>query len=147
VHQQAAGAEQKAGAEEERMAQPTGPNYRFCHYAKGDKSERLPLWATASPWKRNDPCGPPDLDVDDLRQTSFACETFSGEKVSQANEVCRKSSVRSAHPRIDGVWIWITRQPLIVRPAARRFITAGRYWLPHLFRSLSGEYFQQGQPK
>jgi hypothetical protein len=27
--------------EEERMAQPTGPNYRFSHYAKGDKSERL----------------------------------------------------------------------------------------------------------
>ena len=62
------------------------------------------------------------------------------------NEVRRKSSVRSANPRIDGVWIWITRQPLIVRPAARRFVTAGRYWLPHLFRSLSGEYFQQGQP-
>jgi hypothetical protein len=47
--------------------------------------------ATASPWKRPR-SGPADLEVDDLRRTSFCCETFSPEKgnARESAEACAK---------------------------------------------------------
>ena len=62
------------------MAQPTGPNYRFCHYPKGDKSERLPLGLQPVLGNETTPAVR-HLDVDDLRRTSFCLRDFlSGER-------------------------------------------------------------------
>ena len=46
----------------------------------------------SSPWKRNDPYGPPDLDVDDRRRTSFCLRDFLPEKgnARQSAEACAK---------------------------------------------------------
>ena len=61
------------------MAYRTGPDYRFCHYVRGDKSEWQFLGL--QPVLGNDPCGPPDLDVDALRRTSVCLRDFvSGER-------------------------------------------------------------------
>jgi hypothetical protein len=58
------------------MTQPTGLNYRFCHYARGDKSERLPLGLQPVLGNETTPAVCLTLTVDDLRRTSFCLPGF-----------------------------------------------------------------------
>jgi hypothetical protein len=62
------------------MAQPTGPNYRFCHYAKGDKSERLPLGLQPVLGNETTPAVRLTSTSTTYGEPRFACETFSPEK-------------------------------------------------------------------
>jgi hypothetical protein len=90
--------------DEERIPWRTGLDYRFCHYARrGDKSEQLPLGL--QPVLGDDPCGPPDLDVDDLRRTSFCLRDFLRRKEMRmksadacANEGSRRFKFRPSPP-------------------------------------------------
>jgi hypothetical protein len=78
------------------MAQPTGPNYRFCHCAKGDKSERLPLGLQPVLRSETTPAVRLTLTSTTYGEPRFACETFSPEKgnARESTDACANEGSR-----------------------------------------------------